>query len=353
MSFELAWPQRSHRVRFKKAVRVVPLVDGPPRAFRVLSGNLSKQGMFLSTPDPFPEGTRVALSIEAGGRVLPFAQGEVMWRQASGVAVLPGKPCGGAGFGVRFTGFLHPKAHELVDYLVANLDTGRPLSLPRQKRWKRVALWAGGVAASLCLAGFGVMLARQVTFDPTQSAQPEAEEAVAVAPAAEPPHPPLDPVAVAVPAPTPAPVAAPIDEPVAAPALEEAPPPAEPVMAAAAPRAAAPADASLASTGLLPLPKCAASSLRWSQRGSHTELEVAPAAGGKVAAAFRMKNPERLVIDLSGPAPKRSHLVKAAEIPNVSALRIGKRKNGGTRIVLDLVKPVTLKVEGSRLELSY
>jgi len=344
MSFELAWPSRSHRVRFKKAVRVVPLVDGPPRAYRVLSGNLSKQGMFLSTPEPFPEGTRVALSIEAGGRVLPFAQGEVMWRQVSGAAALPGKPCGGAGFGVRFTGFLHPKAHELVDYLVANLDTGRPLSLPPKKRWKKIALWAGGVAASLCLAALGVVLARQVTFDPAQSAQPDAEEAVAAAPAVEPPHPPLEPAAAA-------PV---IEAPAPAPVLEEAPPPAEPVMAAAAPAAAAqPPEPSLSSTGLLPLPKCGASSLRWSQRGTHTQLEVAPASGGKVAAAFRMKNPERLVIDLTGPAPKRSFVVQAAEIPNVSALRIGKRKSGGTRLVLDLTKPATLKVEGSRLELSY
>ncbi|MBL8957503.1 MAG: PilZ domain-containing protein [Myxococcaceae bacterium] len=348
MSFELAWPQRSHRVRFKKAVRVVPLIDGPPRAYRVLSGNLSKQGMFLSTPEPFAEGTRVALSIEAGGRVLPFAQGEVMWRQATGGEVtLAGKPCGGAGFGVRFTGFLHPKAHELVDYLVANLDTGRPLSLPRQKRWKRVALWAGGVAASLCLATCGVMLARQVTFDPAQSAQPAPEETAAVAPAPELPHPPLDPVVAAGPAPAAAEVPTP------APALEEAPPKAEPVMAAAAPAAVKSSEPALSSAGLLPLPKCGASSLRWSQRGSHTELEVAPASGGKVAAAFRMKNPERLVIDLTGPAPKRSHVVKAAEIPNVSALRIGKRKGGGTRLVLDLVKPSTLKVEGSRLELSY
>src|SRR4051812_20303063 len=143
MSFELAWPQRSHRVRFKKAIRVVPLVEGPPRAFRVLSGNLSTDGMFLSTPDPFEAGTKIALSVEAGGRVLPFAQAEVVWRTLSSAEHMPGKVCGGAGFGVRFTSFLHPRAHELVDYLVSNLDTGRPLGLPKRKRWKRVAMWAG------------------------------------------------------------------------------------------------------------------------------------------------------------------------------------------------------------------
>src|SRR3954469_305607 len=108
MSFELAWPQRSHRVRFKRAIRVVPLVEGPPHAYRVLSGNLSKQGMFLAMPEPFQAGTRVALSLEAGGRVLPFAQAEVVWRNLADTAHPPGGP-GTTGFGVRFTNFLHPR----------------------------------------------------------------------------------------------------------------------------------------------------------------------------------------------------------------------------------------------------
>ena len=348
MSFELAWPQRSHRVRFKKAIRVVPLVDGPPRAYRVLSGNLSKQGMFLAMPEPFAEGTKVALSLEAGGRVLPFAQGEVMWRAVSDGVSRPGKPCGGAGFGVRFTNFLHPRAHELVDYLVSNLDTGRPLALPPRKRWKKVAMWGGGLAASLMLAGLGVILARQVSFEQPPQAEPEvatvqpvpSNDAVAVE---------VQPAAPLAAAPEVAPQPAPEPEP-AAPERDAVPQ--EPVMVAAQASAAKP-EGPMSSTGLLPLPKCGASSLRWSQRAGKLELEVAAAAGGRFAAAFRMKNPERLVIDLNGAAPKRSHVVKATEIPNVTALRIGKRKTGGTRLVLDLSKPVTLKVEGSRLELSY
>jgi hypothetical protein len=130
--------------------------------------------------------------------------------------------------------------------------------------------------------------------------------------------------------------------------------PEQPVMAAAVPQAASPTEASpLASTGLLPLPKCAASSVRWSQRANRTELEVSPVSGGRFSAAFRMKNPERLVIDVNGPSPKRSFTVKAAEIPNVSALRIGKRKNGGTRLVFDLARPAALKIDGARLELTY
>ena len=85
---------REQRVRFKHPVRVVP-IGGPPRAYRVLSANLSREGMFLKMPTPFDTGTKVALSLEAGGRVLPFAQAEVIWRDLE-ESKLPGR---GAGFG--------------------------------------------------------------------------------------------------------------------------------------------------------------------------------------------------------------------------------------------------------------
>ena len=91
-------PDREPRVGFKQCVRVVPIGGGPPRAYRVLAANLSRQGMFLKMPTPFDMGTRVALSLEAGGRVLPFAQGEVIWRNLE-ESKQPGR---GAGFGVRF-----------------------------------------------------------------------------------------------------------------------------------------------------------------------------------------------------------------------------------------------------------
>ncbi len=368
MSFELAWPHRSHRVRFKRAIRVVPLVEGPPRAFRVLSGNLSKQGMFLSMPEPFNEGTRVALSLEAGGRVLPFAQAEVVWRNLSdAVHSAEPKGPGATGFGVKFTSFLHPRAHDLVSYLVDNLDTGRPLALPKPKRWKRVAMWTGAVMASAVLASFGVFLAKQMT-----SADPVDENA-AVAEAAPVPDPVIAaPTAAPVPAPTnmilPEPMAAPTrPEPVAAaaaaaPAPERVVLPAERMVihepkipeataAMAVPEAAKPEDT--ASTGLLPLPKSGASSLRWSQRNGKIDLEVTPSQGSKFSAAFRLKNPERLVIDLTGTVPKRSFTVGKPEIPGVSGLRIGKRKGIGTRLVLDLKRPAELKVDGSRLQLAY
>jgi hypothetical protein len=334
MSFELAWPQRSHRVRFKRPIRVVPLIEGPPRAYRVLSGNLSKQGMFLSMPEPFQAGTRVALSLEAGGRVLPFAQAEVVWRNLVDTKHPVGGP-GTSGFGVRFTNFLHPRAHELVQYLVDNLDTGRPLALPKQKRWRRVAKWTAGAAASVLLATLGVFLARELSSDASPEVEPPAH-AVAVA------EPVAAPIAEAAAAPAPA-AAEPESEPSAVPAAEATP-------AATVAEAARPSDES-SSTGLMPLPKCGASSLRWSQRGGRLELEVAPVGGAKVSAAFRLKNPERLVVDLVGVAPKRSFNTKS-EIPGVSMLRIGKRKGGGTRLVLDLQHPSQLKVDGARLTLS-
>jgi hypothetical protein len=359
MSFELAWPHRQHRVRFKRAVRVVPLVEGPPRAFRVLSGNLSKQGMFLAMPEPFQEGTRVALSLEAGGRVLPFAQAEVVWRKLTDAKHEPDGP-GTSGFGVRFTNFLHPRAHELVQYLVDNLDTGRPLALPRPKRWKRIAMWSAGAMASAMLAAFGVFLAQKLSSGAEDTVVPppapaeiaEVAPPVPVAAPATPTAEATDPAAQKAPAhdaiaaPAPAPVAAPvIAEPEPAPRAEE------PTPVAAVRQAARPTDDSSA-TGLLPLPKCGASSLRWSQHGNVLEIEVAAASGAKMLSAFRMKKPERLVIDLNGAAPKKSHSTKA-EIPNVSNLRIGKRGGGGTRLVLDLSKPAQLKTDGNKLTLTY
>jgi hypothetical protein len=355
MSFELAWPHRQHRVRFKRAVRVVPLIEGPPRAFRVLSGNLSKQGMFLAMPEPFQEGTRVALSLEAGGRVLPFAQAEVVWRKLVDTKHPVDGP-GTSGFGVRFTNFLHPRAHELVQYLVDNLDTGRPLALPKPKRWKRIALWSAGAVASAMLAAFGVFLAQKLSSsadDTMIEPPPTPAEVAQVAPPVAAPEPTTPVVAEPVEQ-KPAPAPAPAHDAIAAPVIAEPEPEAvaeAPTPVAAVRAAARPSDDSSA-TGLLPLPKCGASSLRWSQHGNVLELEVAAAPGSKMLNAFRMKKPERLVIDLTGVVPKKSHSTKA-EIPNVSTLRIGKRGGGGTRLVLDLQKPAQLKVDGNKLTLTY
>jgi len=160
--------QRSPRVRFKHPVRVVPL-GGSPRAYRLLSSNLSSNGMFLAMPTPLEPGTRVALSLEAGGRVLPFAEAEVRWKRLQ-----PQKGGAASGFGVRFVNYLHPRAQELVQYLVANLDTGKPLPEPEASR--RGRLWLGTMIAA---AGFAAAAA--LVFVMSRSVPPEGAEPAAVA----------------------------------------------------------------------------------------------------------------------------------------------------------------------------
>lgn len=181
--------QRSPRVRFKHPVRVVPL-GGAPRAYRLLASNLSSHGMFLAMPTPLEPGTRVALSLEAGGRVLPFAEAEVRWKRLQ-----PQKGAGAAsGFGVRFVNYLHPRARELVEYLVANLDTGKPLPEPAASR--RGRLWLGTLIAA---AGFAAAAA--LVFVLSGSIPPEgaAPAAVAAAPQWQPaPAPAAAPVAASV-----------------------------------------------------------------------------------------------------------------------------------------------------------
>ena len=66
-------PHRSQRVTFGQPVRVVP-IGGPPRAYRVFAGNLSRDGIFLKMAEPLEAGTRPALSLQPRGRALPVAQ---------------------------------------------------------------------------------------------------------------------------------------------------------------------------------------------------------------------------------------------------------------------------------------
>lgn len=142
---------REQRVRFKHPIRVVTL-DGPPRVIRTLTTNVSRRGLFVRMPQPLPEGCRVALSLEAGGRALAFAQAQVAWGRSQ-ESRLPGRY---PGCGVRFTEFLHPKAKDLVEYLVENLDTGKPLTLPKSAARRRWWMIGGAVAGALGLTAIGV-----------------------------------------------------------------------------------------------------------------------------------------------------------------------------------------------------
>ncbi|MDP1829688.1 MAG: PilZ domain-containing protein [Archangium sp.] len=178
------------RVRFKHPIRVVTL-EGQPRVIRTLTANVSRKGLFLRMPEPLPMGTKVALSLEAGGRALALAQAEVVWGREH-ESQLPGRF---PGCGVRFTEFMHPRAEELVDYLVHNLDRGKPLMLaPPERRWLRWAPYAAGGALLAC-----AVLATLLLWGPSD-AEDLVDDAPGVAVVAEPPvvrSAPLPPVVMA------------------------------------------------------------------------------------------------------------------------------------------------------------
>ena len=164
MEAEVTPVERSPRVRFEQAVRVVP-IGGAPRAYRLQATNLSREGLFLTMERPLDLGTRVALSLEAGGRVLPFAQGEVVWSrgQAPGPDFVP------TGFGVRFTDFLHPRAGELIEAIVHARSTGAPLKpAPPRPRWRKTAgrVLASVGALSLAASLIGAIVFVKLSGDP-------------------------------------------------------------------------------------------------------------------------------------------------------------------------------------------
>ncbi len=155
-------------------MRVVTL-DGQPRVIRTLTANVSSKGMFVRMPEPLPTGTRVALSLEAGGRALALAQAEVVWQRLN-ESELPGRF---PGCGVRFTDFLHPRAQELVDYLVDNLDRGKPLTAAPPQR--QIPRWIPAVAiSSLAVVAMAAILIffspSAADTDPLQSPSPPAGE---------------------------------------------------------------------------------------------------------------------------------------------------------------------------------
>ncbi len=349
-----ALPDREPRVHFKQCVRVVP-IGGPPRAYRVLASNLSRQGMFLKMPTPFDTGTKVALSLEAGGQVLPFAQGEVVWRELDE----PKQSGRGAGFGVRFTGFLHPRAHELVGYLVDNLGTGKPLVSPLPKSvWPRRFAWGGAglvaVIVGAVITSAVLHLVREPGGEPSSSA---AEVAVT---AVQPPDDMAAPAAVEM-KPTPVEVHA-IEEEAAPMPKEPKPEVVEPrfkgpsesatqaaqialavraaVSARAAPAPAAPrptpkaeAPRPAADARALAIPSGAVKSLSSAVDGKQLTLTLALGAGASITRAFTLANPDRLALDVKGALPKKSYVLSGSG--EVARVRVG-RIAGGTRLVVDL-----------------
>lgn len=343
-------PPRSHRVNFAQPVRVVP-IDGPPRAYRVFAGNLSRDGMFLKMAEPFEAGTRVALSLEARGRVLPFAQGEVVWRVSAGPEKHPM-----AGLGVRFTGFLHPRADELVDYLVTNIDSGDPLELaPEVPYWKRSPVRAVAIAAAIIGLLAGGMFALM-----TGGEAAESEDAVPVAEAPQPFAPaPLKPTVTVAPN-QPLKVArlAEIDLTVAEPVNpqnpKEAPQkatananvakPTNPVPPVPAPASAQPTDRTV------PLPKSSVKAVRILESADRVDLTFRLEPNASVVEVFRMTKPDRVVVDVSGRGPAKSDRVGISNSV-VTAVRLG-RGEKGTRLVFDLNGPMKVaEQKGNRVRL--
>jgi hypothetical protein len=402
---------RGRRVRFKHPVRVTT-IDGEPRAWRTLSANLSRHGLFVRMPQPLEPGTRVAISLEARGQALPLAQGEVRWCRYN-LSELDGRF---QGCGVRFTDYLHPRAGELVEYLVESLDTGKPLKVaPRRRRWWPMVALLGAAAVS-CAAillvpnaplplpaaneGPGplavVAVAPRTTEELAAAVSPAVDEAEpgntepekdaptpAIALLEPTPPPPASALsgevpttratavasleAVAAPlepptlarvasptlalAATPAPVAVPPSppEPTAASAASPRPAPDAmfpPAVAALTPRSSSEATALRAAArrppsprgepadGQLRLPSGAATAVSW--RASPEGLDVRPElrADSHVARVFALSDPPRLVFDIEGSPPARSHAM-APSSALITRVRLGKQGNR-TRVVLDL-----------------
>jgi hypothetical protein len=344
--------QREARVRFQHPIRVVTL-EGQPRVIRTLTSNVSRDGLFVRMPEPLPPGMKVALSLEAGGRALALAQAEVRWNGPDADEVTERFP----GCGVRFTEFMHPRAEELVQYLVKNLDTGKPLALaPPEKRWMKYLPFAGGGALLLCAAMAALILwdPGEVELEPeSPSIQLQAETPkVLPLPSGEgrgegksPEQlPPPEPVATA---PEPVPEPEPVIAKVAVAPVElkvEAPKPPPPAPAPSKRKAERQGDVKLAAG--------ASPQLHWEITGSELRLVPQLPDGVQISRAFVLTGPARAVFDLTGGTEARSVTVPAAP-PYATAVRIGKQP-AGTRIVVDLDSaPKKTRTDGDVLVLAF
>ncbi|GMU60994.1 MAG: hypothetical protein AMXMBFR34_27570 [Myxococcaceae bacterium] len=317
---------RSSRAAFKYPVRVT--IAGE-RVVRLLSGDISPNGMFLQMEDPPEPGTVVVLAFEVRGQVLPFAEGEVAWRRASQRG----------GFGVRFTRFLHVRAQALIAYLAANVESGAPLKpfTPPVRRWR----WASRLATAAVLAAFLLAVnapepAPVMSLGPSLSSEgPEAVEtpgpafsegpAVSVAPAPK-PHPPKKRARVRLP---------------------QGPKQEAPTLARTAPATALPGRFS--ST---PLPSGAARLVNVSRVGGALRVAIDPVAGGRVTAVTAIQSPPRLVVDVAGTAPTGSHAVVLAD-PELERISVS-RNGAGTRLIFALKRaPGRVAQHGDSALVSY
>jgi hypothetical protein len=338
--------RRPSRVPFKHPVRVETM-EGPHRVIRTLSANLSKDGLFFCMPEPLAEGTRLLVSLEAKGAPHALAEGEVRWATRNGVP----------GCGVLFTRYSHPRSKELLTHLVESIEHNRPARIAgRPLKWRKyittavIALLVGGVLAAMRPnepAPVVIAPVAAVVEAPPAPIAMIADDAVA--PEVVDPSPEVvamvDVPARKHPNVTLTNVRAPVKAPVSlADALKGAPP------AVTAQRAAFGSMPTVAGSmrGTMKLPASAAKSLSW---------EVSPnsvrfAAEGEVIKTMLIYSPARAVIDLKGPKPSKSEVLKLVA-PHVKSVRVGELPEG-TRIVIDLDKaPSSAKPAGNAIVLTY
>jgi hypothetical protein len=383
--------ERLERVPFPRPVHVSIPHDERPHRF--VAGNLSAGGMFVRGEPRPPAGTPLQVSLEAKGKVFPFAEAEVVWNADPETWSKEGRT---PGFGLRFTRFLHPHSQLLIDHilgrhrpalppevgeqLVGEVELPAPVGpppgfmqqpleelTPRQfgvpitprppgapplevalepprDGWVRAGVAVALVALLAAVAAAGVHYARRDTASlaaargqkviaaPARPGAPAAPVAEALRETVEPPVKAEAPVA---PVPAPARVVAPEPEPVLVEPLVAArsPAPAPPPPGKAGPQHAAPSSP-LARVGL---PSGGATAVSWREVSGVLEVTVALADGAEVERAFALSAPARLVIDLASVPPAGSVRTESADA-RVAAVRVGARE-GGTRLVLDLASP--------------
>lgn len=358
---------RGPRVPFQAPVRVC--AENNPTTYRVLSADLSDGGIFLQMPMPFAQGTRLQLSLEAGGKVLPFAEGEVAWRRTM---PLPEQVKPGAA--VRFTSFKSKRANLLVQNLVSALHKGeqpKPYKKVRLNRWI-VAIVASaliGLVAGVSQVQLTSPAARlspvsrplppgeavQVAF--TEVEEPAVPELIAISDAIESPAQWLDlndePV---IPAKTVQRSWVWRAKPAPAPVVAAARHPLKPVPLAGAIAIGATKgidakhlEARAAHTIARPepdgkpesivVPQGALKTIHLVRAGKGFRFDFDVAKGSKLIHLTTLKDPSRLAIDLAGAAPKKPMVVSGLDgIQRVRLARFG----NGTRVVLDLTMPVTV-----------
>ncbi len=343
--------RRPSRVPFKHPVRI-ETIDEPIRIIRTLASNVSSDGIFLRMPQPLTEGTRVLVSLEAGGAPRELAEGEVRW----------GTTAGDAGCGVLFTRYSHPRSKELLVHLVDTIEHNRATRVAgRPKKWRRlivVAVALFGLAVPLALPGdpgeepaTPAVQISQVDQTPPQQAPevPEVQEVAVAEPVVEAPLPvepmpeaPVKKSRVLTSARARAKQVPSLEE-----ALQGAPPP---TRVTPAPHTDFGARLSLAGStkGQFKLPSGAASALTWDV--SPNALRFSPS--GKVTKAFVLSNPARVVFHVEGNRPVKAESL-GVPAPHVKALRVDELPKG-TRLVIELDRaPRDSQKSGDALLLTF